>query len=140
MLWWWESSTVHVVIILIITTIPQYVPLLTWLTPFTKWVHERVLSIAYYNAVTMTRLQFGIRTACPSCRSVCDIFSSRNLLFYVLVAISHLFALAIWSRNRLYWLWADMELMGWVWNRYCGTWRGWLFLEFPYDSGLYSAC
>jgi hypothetical protein len=30
----------------------------------------------------MTRLQFGIRVACPDCCSVCDILSSRNVLFY----------------------------------------------------------
>ena len=36
----------------------------------------------YCSAVTMTRLQFGIRVACPNCRSVCDILSSRNVLSY----------------------------------------------------------
>ena len=35
----------------------------------------------YCNTVTMTRLQSRIRVACTGCRSVCDILSSRNVLF-----------------------------------------------------------
>ena len=71
-----------VVVILIITTMVSiyHKHIVTWLTPFTKWIHECVLSLVYCNA--MTRLQFGIRVACPDCRSVCDILSTRNVLFY----------------------------------------------------------
>lgn len=73
-----------VVIILIITTLVSmyHKQMVTWLTPFTEWVYEYVFYPSYCNAVTMTRLQFGIRMACPDCRSVCDILSSRNVLFY----------------------------------------------------------
>ena len=55
-----------------------------------------------------------------------------------LVAISHLFASAIWSRNRLCSLWVGMGFMGWIWNRRCGHFprRGWQFLVRSYISGL----
>ena len=134
------------VILLIITTLASmyHEQIVTWLTPFTEWVHECVLSLVYCNAVTMTRLQFGVRVARPDCRSVCDILSSCNVLFYCPSnhrSLVH-FASAIWSRSRLRSLWTGMGLMGRVCNRCYGHFprRGWQFLVRSYNSGLYSAC
>ena len=75
---------VIVVVLLIITILVSmhHKQIVTWLTPFTKWVHECVLFLVYCNTVTLTHLQFGIRVACPDCRFICDILSSSNVLFY----------------------------------------------------------
>jgi hypothetical protein len=74
---------VILVIILIITALASmyHKQIVTWLTPYTKWVYEYVSSLVLQRRYNDT-LQFGIRMACPGCRSVCDILSSRNMLFY----------------------------------------------------------
>ena len=132
-----------VVVLLIITALASmyHKQIVTWLTPFTKWVYECVFVLGVlqrrYNDVY--RLEYGWLVPI----AVLFVISFPPVTCYsvVLVPITHLFASAIWSRNRLRSLWAGMGLMEWVWNRCCGHFprRGWQFLVRSYNSGLYSA-